>query len=182
MGIEPPQPNQIHPFNVRNLSFILSLIMFCTSTLAFLIFRAKTLVECGICLYTSLSGLTLLVLISIGIWQEPNIFKLIEMREQFIEMSKHGHFWSFFQSKNHFFSLYSFLPLLNCVIGFKSKWVSNSAYNEVIEKIENMSKLIHFALIKVSLVSSLAIPVVVTLINYLMLHKGAESFPDVQLM
>lgn len=102
MGIKPPHPNQIHPFNARNLFFILSLIMVCISTLAFLVFRAEVMLEYGICVYGSLSDLTLLADILISIWQIPNIFKMIEMCEQFIEMSEYRNSWPFITIKSSY--------------------------------------------------------------------------------
>lgn len=96
MGIKPSDPNQVHPFNARNLFFISSLIMICISTTAFLIFRAETLLEYGSCLYWSLSEHVMLVNILIDIWRIPIIFKMIEACERFIEMSK----LTFFQWRN----------------------------------------------------------------------------------
>lgn len=91
MGINSPHPNQIHLFNAKSLFFILSLIMVCISTVAFLVLRAEAMLEYGICVYGSLSDLTLLADILITIWQIPNIFQMIEMCEQFIELSKYCH-------------------------------------------------------------------------------------------
>lgn len=66
--------------------------------------------------------------------------------------------------------------------GLKNEWIQNAMYDEVIEKIEQMSKLIHFGLIKVSFVCSVTVPVLMTSLNYFIFEKGDESFPDVQLM
>ena len=55
-------------------------------------------------------------------------------------------------------------------------------YDEVIEKIEKMSKLLHFALVKVTLIGPQVAIVLITLINYYILDMGRESFQDVQLM
>lgn len=179
MGTRPAHPNQIYPFNAKNLFFILSLIMFCASTLAFLIFRAKTMLEYGICLFTSLSGLTLLIVVLISIWQTQNIFKMIESCELHIELSE-SFLCPFFVIKSSNSNSFFILSLRG--IGLKNDWISKTVYEEVIERIENMSNLIHFALIKVSLVSFQTIPVLVAMINYLILGKGNESFPDVQFM
>lgn len=68
------------------------------------------------------------------------------------------------------------------VIGLKNARVSKAMYVDVIEKIEKMSKLIHFGLMKVSFVCSITVPVIMTSVNYFIFDKGNESFPEVQLM
>lgn len=90
MGIKPtPNPKQIHhPPNARNGIFLLSLIMIFISTMAFLLFRANTLLEYGSCMYGSLSEFCVFFDVLISIWRTPTIFKMIETCEQFIKMSK----------------------------------------------------------------------------------------------
>lgn len=88
MGIIPPSPNQIHSFNQKNLFFLLSLTMITISTIAFLIFQAKTLIEYGSCMFLSFADLSSLADVLISIWRIPIIFKMIEMCERFIEISE----------------------------------------------------------------------------------------------
>lgn len=68
------------------------------------------------------------------------------------------------------------------VIGLKNARVLKAMYVDVIEKIEKMSKLIHFGLMKVSFVCSITVPVIMTSVNYFIFDKGNQSFPEVQLM
>lgn len=55
-------------------------------------------------------------------------------------------------------------------------------YDEVIEKIEKMSKLLHFVLIEVSFAIGRSAPVITGFVNYYIFDKGGESFQDVQFM
>lgn len=66
--------------------------------------------------------------------------------------------------------------------GLESKLISKTMYAEVIEKIEKMSKLIHFALFKITFVFCQTVPVLMTLMNYFFFDMGNEAFPDVQFM
>lgn len=54
---------------------------------AFLLFRAKTLVEYGLVFYPLVSGFTAGPTVLVGIWKRGDIFKIIQKYEKFIEKS-----------------------------------------------------------------------------------------------
>lgn len=92
MGINRPiGAAQTHSFNLKNLFFLISLIVLCISTTAFLLFRANTLFEYGSCMYAMLSSLCTFCDILIGIWQIPITFKMIKTCKRFIQISMHRH-------------------------------------------------------------------------------------------
>lgn len=178
MGIKPPHPNQIHPFNARNLIFILSLTTMCASSMAFLLFQANISIEYGMCSFTSLSGVCMLLDVLITIWRMPIIIEMIDVCEEFIKMSE---YWQF-TFKALWFESTPFIRLTCVKIGLKKQWVSHAVYIEVIEKIEKMSKFIHFALFKMSFGSGVLVLLLGPMFNYFILDMGADSVPDVQYM
>ena len=87
MGIYPPQPNSNRLFNVKNILFVPSLILFCITSLAFCFFRAKSISEHGISFYMAISGQSMAVFFTILDRKMPKIVELIDGMEKFIMKS-----------------------------------------------------------------------------------------------
>lgn len=87
MGIHLPQSNQKCSANWRNLFAVFSIAILFLEAFAFLLFKAKTTFEYGTNFYTSISEYCCLLYFFIQYRQMPNISKLIESCEEFIEKS-----------------------------------------------------------------------------------------------
>lgn len=111
------------------------------------------------------------------------ILRLTEMCEQFIEMSKS-------QKKKETQVVVSLEIMnelhLNLNIGLlaesTSKCTKATVYSELNGKIERMSKLLHFALIKLSFTSTILSPLITTFSNYFINHLGSDSYQDLILV
>lgn len=87
LGIESHQ-NSL--FNFRNLFAIFCFLMCFTSTLAFFLFKANTILEYGATFYAFISETYILYFLFVQMWQMANISKLIASFENLIKESKHN--------------------------------------------------------------------------------------------
>lgn len=88
MGIyEPPQSNHL-TIILRKLFFILSMMLMLFSNIGYFFYDANSISEYGNSFFTSNAQINTLIAYLISAWQMPNITKLIESYEKFIERSK----------------------------------------------------------------------------------------------
>lgn len=89
MGILPPSK---HPekfsFNWRNLGICSSNLITLALEVVFLFFKAKSIQEYGLSFYACASLIWFEIDVSIMVLQMPNILKLMENLETFIELSE----------------------------------------------------------------------------------------------
>lgn len=85
MGIK---SNQYFSLNAKKLFFLLFITLGGISVTAYFIFEAKTIEEYGNSFYSAISNLYTLVDFIVTVWRMPDILKLIEKCEKFIENSK----------------------------------------------------------------------------------------------
>lgn len=75
-----------------------------------------------------------------------------------------------------FFQYLNVYLFLLFVIGSKNESTSRIMYFELNEKIERMSKFVHFVLMRVSYLGAILPPLLTTLSNYFILNLGNESY------
>lgn len=89
VGIHSPQSNQIRcPFNWKNVFFVICLVKSISTTTAYLLFQAETIIDIGISIFFLACLILGLTLYLIPIWQMGNITEFIESCETFIATSK----------------------------------------------------------------------------------------------
>lgn len=88
LGIVPIQSNQNSSFNSKNLFVLMCLLQMFLSSLAYLLFEAKSIGKLADSFYMILTSLACAIFFSICIWKIANILQLIREFEQFIGKSK----------------------------------------------------------------------------------------------
>lgn len=97
IGIYPAQQNQNkNAFNSTNAFFFIVSIELILSTIAFLVFDAKTIFACGFGFYVLPSVTVGMVIYSLMIWKFENMLELIGNCEEFIEKSEFTSYFSTF--------------------------------------------------------------------------------------
>lgn len=89
MGIYPPKVNQEFSFLLKRLFFGISSIITFLALIAFLLFEAQTIDEFISAFHGSMTELVQLSGFYLSEWRIPNILRLIENFESFIEKRKH---------------------------------------------------------------------------------------------
>lgn len=87
-GIQPPQPNQNYSFQWNHFFCIFFLIQLLCSTMAFILFEAKSVVEYAEAFFPSSTVVAALLNFIVCILENTNILQLIVKFEEFIEKSK----------------------------------------------------------------------------------------------
>lgn len=87
-GVYSIQSNQSRPFNLRSFIFLLANVLYFVSELTYILFRANTMLEYGFSVFLGLTTANASAQFMLTISRMPNILKLIEMCESFIESSK----------------------------------------------------------------------------------------------
>lgn len=189
VGIIPPQPNSI---NTKKWYFLLGLVQFFISTVAYLLFEANSIIEYGMVFYTCTTALFSFVVYLVLHWQMKNTLNFIESCDRFIEKSEYfpsilierqiiwrchpiqfefekctsfGVIYLLFLSYN----IYFFLNL--CAVGMHSTMV----YRNTNEKIERFTEFYGYVMIVANIIYTL-IPLLYTTVNYYVLDSGKESF------
>lgn len=89
VGIDSPPPNrQSGSLNFKNLIVILFFVQYLAASFAFFLFKANSAYEYGYSFFNALTELTMLVYYPNIILKMPDILKLIERYEEFIEKSE----------------------------------------------------------------------------------------------
>lgn len=71
------------------------------------------------------------------------------------------------------------MKLFSNLFGTGHKW---ALYSELNEKIERISKWMHFIITKFCVIAAVAVYLTITLANYFILDRGDDSFEDTLLM
>lgn len=87
-GIYPPHPNQIHPFNLKNLRILFGLVFACFGVSGYFLFLAQTMFDYTISFYASVTTLFFISVFSINIWKTVKIYELLDLGERLMEKSK----------------------------------------------------------------------------------------------
>ena len=173
IGAISPKSNQIRSINSNTLFFGLSIMSMFISNCAFLFIKASTITEYGTSFYGFTSILMVFVDFILTIWQMPNISFLIAHFQDFIEKSKF-----IVDNKQINFAFTNF----NLSIGLEDDSTTLTTYSVLNEKIERFSKLLHFAVVKVTLAGATIPSILTALINYFILNLGDESYPVIPLL
>lgn len=87
VGIVPKQSHRSSPFNSKNLFILMGLFLMFISSLAYLLFEAKSIGKSADSIYMVLSSFVCVIIFLISIWKISTILELIEDYERFIEKS-----------------------------------------------------------------------------------------------
>lgn len=87
-GLYPPQPHQIHPFNLKNLRILIGLIFAFFGVSGYFLFLAKNMFDYTISFYASVTLLFFLAIFSINIWKTANVYELWDLGERLLEKSE----------------------------------------------------------------------------------------------
>lgn len=147
IGITPPlQSNQNFPFNIRIVVILITLTLALISTTGYFLFDAKSAIEKADTFYVCTSYVACECVYLICIWKCGKIFTFIEEFDAYI----------------------------NSIVS--NDLMVKTIYKEVDAKIERMTEIIKFLLVKVSLFGySLPAPII-TGINYFIYDLGDESY------
>lgn len=88
IGIQPIASDHNVPLNLKNLFVLFCTVHLFVSSTAFFLFEAETVAVMSDSFYTSISTMSFILNSFIFIWNFPQIRKLIEKFEQFIEQSE----------------------------------------------------------------------------------------------
>lgn len=174
MGIYSPQPDQHRfTFNSRNIFFLLGIASFSIGHCGY--FLTETTFES---FYRSTTQVNALIDVILNIWRMPIILHLIDICEKFINRSKYQINAVQFIFATNFLVCVSFSGLQ---YQSTSAISYNSMYGDSIEKIERMSKFVHFVLV-VSWPGTVISLVYTVLTNYFVLNLGNDSYEDPLIM
>lgn len=90
MGIYPSSPRRQRnrpPFNLRNLFFSLSLLIFFVLSTGYFLLEAQSIIEMSQSFYVAIAELTCLIHFSITFWKIIKMIELIDTIDKFIEKS-----------------------------------------------------------------------------------------------
>lgn len=85
MGILSPSQN--YPINLKNLIILSPTILFCVSSMVFLLFRAKTIEEYADSVYFTASAIIAICMFSETVWKNSMTFDLVEKFENIVQKS-----------------------------------------------------------------------------------------------
>lgn len=103
IGIVPSKHSEHFAFNWRNLFISSSILIMLVLQVEFFFFEAKSIQEYGLSFYGCVSLILFVFDAAIIVWQMPNILKLMENLEKFIELSKSGNQLSCHDTFNEIF-------------------------------------------------------------------------------
>lgn len=88
MGIlSPSQHSQNCPINFKNLIILSPTILFCVSSMVFLLFRAKTIGEYADSVYFTASAIIAIFMFSETVWKNSMTFDLVQKFENIVQKS-----------------------------------------------------------------------------------------------
>lgn len=174
VGIQPPQLNQNYSFRWMHLICVFFLIQLICTTVAFILFEAKSIVEYAEAFFPASTEIANMVNFIVCIFKITNIFQLIENFEKFIEKSE---FYSQHTQFNQCFPS-------NKLKFLKKKTITEShnhpdlmaMYNMIAAKFERLSNLGYLIIVKFTMVSFVLPPLAITGVNYFIYDLGNESY------
>lgn len=170
MGISPMKPNQQHgSFNFRMLSITSSIILLPISNLVFFLCMAQSRIEYveSFCLTITLP--TCLINHVISFYEMANIRQLMEKLGEFIQRSK---FHLFYKNKNSKLFVWKY----PCFAEGSNDFALKSQYSDLNEKIERISKMIDFVMMKLLFPAFIVPAVMITVANYFIFDLKGESY------
>lgn len=88
LGIHPSRPDQRYSFNFSSAIVLLLIVLTFISSVAYFLYKAKTIEEHVQTFYISLTALCITIDFLTMCWKMTNILQLIEKYEEFIKKSK----------------------------------------------------------------------------------------------
>lgn len=171
MAVHPPKSNQENRFNSMNLLIFLLFVLLFLSSVAFLIFEAKSAYDVSFSYYIA----TTLILAMVCyfpciVFKITDIYSLITEFEGFIEMSK-CFVWRNRRLYAKFREQYSYFISTGA-----QDAIAKATYRRLSGKIERMLELVHFVLLKFSLGGFLVPMFLLTFGNYFIYGLGDDSY------
>lgn len=160
-------PNHDRPFNVKNVLSLISLTVMFISATGYFLFQASSMSEYVQCFYISISVLEMLVYFIVNFAEMQSILILIRNFETFIEKSK------FIISFDNIKSYWNFGKFI--FSGVQS-WETNVDYENLLSKIEHVSKWMYILLLSSSFFANLLPTITISFINYYLYDLKDESF------
>lgn len=174
LGLHPSQQTQNCIFNARNILVLYIFVEGFTSTAAFGLFEAKSIAEFGNAFYAFITELLCFVYFSSTMGKMTNVLELMKKSRDIIQKSefhiKHLMFWL----SLHWIRSNSELIHVD-LIGMQNAQ-SNRIYNEMSERIEKVSEIFYFVLVKMTVPGVLLPSCLITIYNYFILDLKDESF------
>lgn len=178
MGFFPSQLNPRRAFRLKTLLYILPPIFFFVSTLIFLLTNADSIQEYDMAVFTLTSLIASIINILVMIWNMPKILILIGKFEEIIEQSKY-----FVRCTEWVYHSTGLSIHLNNKRRFDSSWITgmnNSIarwkYCNLINKIELLSEIYHFMVVKLTMPGVVLPAFLLTMINYFIYDLGNDSY------
>lgn len=176
-GIEHNQNH--HWLNWKIVLTFLFLAHTFTTSMAYFLFDAKSIPELAEAFFPSTTELVTGVSISLCIWKMTNILKLMKNCDNFIDKRKTIFFKNFHTDKNEFqfkmdyLKLYFLLPFL---LPGSQNPASAIEYTQMDMKIERLSKLAFFVMVKCTVLGFVLPSLLITTANHFIYDLGNESF------
>lgn len=156
LGIVPTQYNQRCSINWRNVLALLSLGQLFISTLAFCLFRAKSIKEYADSYFTCMTGLDCIIHFLV---LANKIHKTSALIEHYDKLIEDGRFWMQWRS----WGIWPFFFFLSVELrNIDTKQI----FTELDERIEKVSKLAYTALVKVTMTGTVFPAYVITGVAY----------------
>lgn len=176
IGLYSSETNSNQFLNAKVLILTCSYIPFLFGLIGFL-FKAKTIGDLAFSYCGSLTIVLVIFSTMVNALKIPNIFILIDQYDEFIRKSEleyrmnHLNFISILFIDHTIFSFFSFLEIL----------ISNSdavghKYRKLNEKIEQISELTHFGMIKLGAPLAMFPALPITVLNYFVYDLGDDSY------
>lgn len=170
MGFLPSQPNPTRTFRSKTALYVLPPILLFVSTVIFLLTDADSIQESELAVFTLTSVMSSIINIMVMIWNMPSILYVIEKFEEIIEKSKWE--WRRFKWRN-----------ANNKVRFDLFWVTEShdpiamsKYSELNKKIELLSEIYYFFVVKLTMPGVVLPSFLLTIINYFVYNLDADSY------
>lgn len=172
IGIRSSQSNQhSRSINWRSVFMLYPPIQMTVCSLAFLLFEADNIVDAGTAFYVVDTEICCTFYYLALMWKKLKIQKLIDNFEKFVEKSE------FLRVKGFRFIMQFWINSIWISIEIEIRNPDTSTkYSELIENIEKMSELLHFALTRVTFIGLYTSALAITAINYFIFDLEEESY------
>lgn len=168
VGVQPPNPTQKYSFNWKRLLAFICILKFAILTIAALAFEANSFYEYAECVYAIITVWTVVSNILVVTLQMRKIFQLIDNFEKSIQERKSKCNWCFLQCTRN-------LLKIELILGVENP-ASEKSFDQINEKFEKCTRIIHFLCIKVSFPAGMIPNFVISYFNYFKMEMGEEAF------
>lgn len=169
----PSEPNQKCALNRKNVFYMFALAGMIIPVMAFLIFEAETAFEYSDPVFQVNTFTTVFIYFVFLIFRLGKILSFIQSNEEFI--TKRKQFQLFF-SVSKLCGQFQLKFTNYSEIGIEHNPASKALYEELSAKIERSSQRCYFFLVKVILTGAFVPPLILSFVNYFLLHLGEQSF------